>query len=146
MLHASLSQTPFRCLHWIFVRLFVRRVSICFSFWSYNFRSSMKRRWLTFPRRSRNWYPAITSVKTIDLGISPNPKVMMINYIPGICVLFSLFLTSVLFQLVLSFIFSCNEAFSTFFATTNIIIHLLNRLPVVYPSNLQHCLYAPAIL
>ena len=128
------------------IRSALTSVSICFSFWSYNFRSSMKRRRLTFPRRSRNWYPAITSVKTIDLDISPNPKVMMINYIPGICVLFSLFLTSVLFQLVLSFIFSCNKVFSTFFATTNIIIHLLNQLPVVYPSNLQHCLYAPAIL
>ena len=135
-------------------RLTLTSVLIYLSFWSYNFRSSMKRRWLTFPRRSRTWYPAITSVKTSDLGISPNPKVMMINYIPGICVLFSLFLTSILFQLVLSFIFSCNKVFSTFFATTNIIIHFLNQLwnlliclHVVYPSNLQHCcLYAPAIL
>ena len=128
-------------------------VLICLSFWSYNFRSSMKRRWLTFLRRSRTWYSAITFNETNDLGISPYPKVMIINYIPGICVLFSLFLNSILFQLVLSFIFSCNKAFSTFFTTTNIIIHLLNQLwnllkclPVVYPSNLQRCPYAPAIL
>lgn len=34
----------------------------------------MKRKWLTFPHKSLNWYPAFNSLNTSDIGVSVNTK------------------------------------------------------------------------
>ena len=56
--------------------------SIPFLFWPYNFRSSMKRRWITFFPRSQNWCPTLTSLKTNNLGLSANPKSSGVKLFP----------------------------------------------------------------
>ena len=57
--------------------------SISFLFWPYNFRSSMKRRWITFFPRSRNWCPTLTSLKRTTWDLVLTQKAMVLNYFLG---------------------------------------------------------------
>ena len=110
---------------------FLTSASICFLFSPYNFRSSMKRRWLTFPRRSPNWYPTFPSLTTNDMGVSANTKsnddeLYHSNMHLFILAVLSFFLPDV--SSFFHFLMLLPNTFGIFSATPNIPIHFFNQL------------------
>ena len=105
---------------------FLTSASICFLFCPYNFRSSMKRRWLTFPRRSPNWYPTFPSLTNNDMGVSANTKsnddeLYHSNMHLFILAVLSFFLPDV--SSFFHFLMLLPNTFGIFSATPNIPIH-----------------------